>query len=47
MCEEVQDTEEAVSDVKDLLQRRLGKEEARKEWVEVVQDIVRKNAGWA
>lgn len=47
MCEEVEDTQEALSDVKQLLQRRLGEEEAEKEWVQVVQDVMRKNAGWA
>jgi hypothetical protein len=48
MCEEVEDTEEAVSDVKELLVRRLGKKtmEMQREWVQVVQDIVRQNAGW-
>lgn len=49
MCEEVEDTQEAVADVRELLERRLmGKQdEADSEWTQVVQDIVRRNAGWA
>lgn len=49
MCEEVADTEASLADVKDLLKRRedLDDESKRsREWISIVQDVVKQNAGW-
>lgn len=45
MKDEVKDVELALSDVKDLLQQAKP-DDWEKEWYEIVQDIVRKDAGW-
>ena len=48
MKEEVQDAEEALSDVRELLKRRheLSERDRASEWASIVQGVVRQNAGW-
>ena len=49
MCEEVADTEEALSDVKQMIYDNPNRKEGDdplQEWIATVQDVVEKNAGW-
>lgn len=46
LLEAISDVEDALSDVHDLLRTRSGNPEWVKEWVEVVQTVLRTDSGW-
>lgn len=47
MCEKVVEVEEALEDVKDLLcKSSSGLDDWKIEWVRIVQDVVKQDAGW-
>ena len=47
MCDKVVEMEEALEDVKDLLcKSSSGLDDWKIEWVRIVQDVVKQDAGW-
>lgn len=47
MCDEIEEVEKALDDVRDMLKASQSHEEDwRKEFTKVVQDVVQQDAGW-
>lgn len=46
MCEEVENVEEALSDVKEMMESQHPKE-WQQEWTDTVQQVLETNSGWA
>lgn len=47
MCDEIEEVEKALDDVRDMLKASHSHEEDwRKEFTKVVQDVVQQDAGW-